>query len=409
MSRATVSASALRKIIEAHFSTLWAPTEAVLSCICALLPSDVVNPPSLILVGPSSSSKTTVLEMLAGVSDLCYRSDRFTPRAFVSHAANVKKDDLAKIDLLPRIKHKVLVTPELAPIFRGNEETLTDTCAILTAVLDGHGFTADSGVQGRRGYVGDEWLFAWVGATTPLSSHIWRVMAQLGSRLFFVAMAEAEVSDEELDDAIVGEHSYRQRLDACKAGGAAFLPKRLNDFGGVRGCDWNRRADPADVIEAIRRSARLVARLRGVVSVWKEREQDGDFSYSPPNIEHPHRALAVLYNLAQGHALLHGRTQLTGDDLPLVVQVALSSAPTERSRLLRALIDRQGTVTTREAAEALAVSRPTAAKAMKAMELLGLASLDDAPAAADDATPTKILTLRPEWKWALKPELWGLL
>jgi hypothetical protein len=144
------------------------------------------------------------------------------------------------------------------------------------------------------------------------------------------------------------------------------------------------------------------------VSVWKEREQEGEFSYTPPNIEQPHRALAVLYNLARGHALLHGRTQLTVDDVPLVVQVALSSAPTDRTRLFRALFDHQGTVTTRAAADALAVSRPTAAKAMKAMELLGLATLDDAPIGPDEGTPTKILTLRSEWSWALKPEFWGV-
>ena len=53
-----------------------------------------------------------------------YRSDRFTPRAFVTHAANVRAEQLAKMDLLPKLKNKVLVTKELAPIFRGREEEL---------------------------------------------------------------------------------------------------------------------------------------------------------------------------------------------------------------------------------------------------------------------------------------------
>ena len=409
MSRSTVNADSLRRIIETNFPDLWGPTEAVLSAICAMLPSDVVNPPSLILVGPSSSSKTTVLDMLADVNDLCYRSDRFTPRAFVSHAANVKREELAKIDLLPRIKHKALVTPELAPIFRGNEETLSDTFAILTAVLDGHGFISDSGVQGRRGYTGDEWLFTWIGATTPLPGHVWRVMAQLGSRLFFYMMPDDEVDDETLDAVIRSDASYRRRLAACRASVQAFLPQRMEDFRGVRGIEWSRKDDPADVTELIRQCAKLVAKLRGVVSVWKERDQEADLSYTPPNVEQPHRALAVLYNLARGHALLYGRTQLTTEDLPVVAHVALSSAPTDRSRLFRGLLDANGTHTTRAVAALLEVSLPTARKAMKSMELLKLADLDEAPTSGEDGTPAQILRLRPDWAWALKPEFWTLL
>jgi len=134
-----------------------------LTTILALVPADVVNPPTCIFVGPSSSAKTTVLDMVGEIDGVTYRSDKFTPQALVSHAANVKRADLEKVDLLPRLKHRTLVTPELAPLFRGNEDALTDTFAILTAVLDGHGYTSDSGTQGRRGYTGDEYLFAWLG------------------------------------------------------------------------------------------------------------------------------------------------------------------------------------------------------------------------------------------------------
>src|SRR5262249_35156365 len=148
---------------------------------------------------------------------------------------------------------------------------------------------------------------------------------------------------------------------------AEFLPRRFADFGGVRGVAWNREADPDEVTDVILQAGRLVSRLRGVGSVWEEREPDAGFSYTPGNIAQPHRAVSVLSNLARGHALLHGRTQLGQDDLSLIAHVALSSAPTERTRLFRALADQQGTVTTRTAADVLAVSRPTAAKAMKAM------------------------------------------
>jgi hypothetical protein len=65
--------------------------------------------------------------------------------AFVSSAANVSKEDLEKIDLLPKIQHKVLVTPELALIFRGQEDELADKFNTLIHVLDGQGLSIDSG------------------------------------------------------------------------------------------------------------------------------------------------------------------------------------------------------------------------------------------------------------------------
>jgi len=115
-----------------------------------------------------------------------YRSDKFTPKAFVTHAANIKKDELAQIDLLPKLNGKVLLTKELAPLFRGREEDLKDNFSILISVLDGKGFTSDSGTHGRRGY-SEPVLFNWIGATTPLPPSTHRLMSQLGTRLCFTS------------------------------------------------------------------------------------------------------------------------------------------------------------------------------------------------------------------------------
>jgi hypothetical protein len=59
--------------------------------------------------------------------DRVIRLDQFTPKAFVSHAANRKPEQLAKIDLLPKLKDKTLLVKELAPIFRGREDSLRGT------------------------------------------------------------------------------------------------------------------------------------------------------------------------------------------------------------------------------------------------------------------------------------------
>jgi hypothetical protein len=77
------------------------------------------------------------------VEPLVYRTDKFTPASFVSQAANRTSKDLAKVDLSPRIKNKVLLIPELAPIFREKVDELVNAFSIITRVLDGDGYTTD--------------------------------------------------------------------------------------------------------------------------------------------------------------------------------------------------------------------------------------------------------------------------
>jgi hypothetical protein len=132
-----------------------------------------------------------------GVNQYIYRSDKFTPKSFVSHAASVKAEKLSEVDLLPRLENKVLVTKELAPLFRGRQEELQDNFSTLISVLDGKGFTSDSGMRGRRGYERSI-LFNWLGATTPLPASTHRLMSQLGTRLLFYEVPAQQPTEEEL-------------------------------------------------------------------------------------------------------------------------------------------------------------------------------------------------------------------
>ncbi|MDP6495642.1 MAG: hypothetical protein QGI09_09565, partial [Dehalococcoidia bacterium] len=287
----------VRETVEVHFPTAWPATEASLSAIATLLLKDNYNPTALILEGRASSIKTTVLDFFAQAGQLVYRSDKFTPKAFVSHHAAAKKESLAKVDLLPRIKHRVMVTPELAPVFRAREEELIDNFTILTRVLDGQGLTTDSGTHGRRGYEGDH-LFTWLGATTPLPPRTWRVMAQLGSRLYFWPMPGDEPTDQELDEAITGEMSYREKLEACQEVVGEFVAELFGWYGGVRSAEWDRLATPKVLLGNLRDMSRMVCRLRGVVSIWRE-AKDGELTHSPANIELPYRAGAIFFNIAR--------------------------------------------------------------------------------------------------------------
>lgn len=146
----SITVKNVRAVVEEYLPGLWPMVDVGLAVCATLLLKDNSNPVAVIYTGPPGASKTTTASLFMG-HELCYVSDNFTPAAFVSHAANVPKTKLAQVDLLPRIRHRLLLTPELAPIFRGKDEDLVKRFAILIRVLDGQGLTTDSGTHGQRG------------------------------------------------------------------------------------------------------------------------------------------------------------------------------------------------------------------------------------------------------------------
>jgi len=395
--------AAVRAVIEQNFPDLWPAVDLGLATAATLLLADNVDPVAVIYVGGPSSSKTTVADFFVG-HELCYRSDNFTPAAFVSHAANVPREKLDKVDLLPRIKHKLLVTPELAPIFRGKEAELAQRFAILTRVLDGDGLQTDSGTHGQRGYRGD-YLFAWLGCTTPFDAMVWRVMANLGSRLFFLLMdSDGEVTVEDLV-ASEGAVPYKARLNQVRTALHAFLSALFETYGGVRGVAWDVSADPQNVKVWIARFATVLAAMRSE-PVREGDPERGRVEYSPAKKEHPHRAHAVLGNLARGHALVHGRRQLTDDDLPFLVPVVVSSMPSECGAVFAALAKRGGEPLT--AAQVQTILRvkhaETARKVMEDLDGRGVIEFE----AKGVGKPAEV-HFRPDWAWCASPEFRGLL
>src|SRR5262249_15386060 len=79
------------------------------------------KPLSIMFETTSGYGKSAVAQMFYplgsnGLSQHIYRCDKFTPKSFVSHAANVSGARLKGVDLLPKLADKTLVTKELSPI-----------------------------------------------------------------------------------------------------------------------------------------------------------------------------------------------------------------------------------------------------------------------------------------------------
>ena len=368
--QSVITLEQLKAIITKHFPTIWFETKACLSTYVTLSLKNLNGCPSLNLVGNPSGEKTTTLSFFYGI-DTSHISDIFTPKSFVSHSANVKKEKLEEIDLLPRIRNKVLITPELAPLFDAPKEEIITNFTVLTRVLDGEGFNSDSGVHGSRGYSGD-YKFVWLGGTTPLKASVWNVMGKLGNRLLFLKMRDKNRGDADYLAMFRGT-AYDEKVKECRGAMHSFLDNFFMKHG-IREIEWDAEQDILLLPEIIK-YAKFLSILRASLMTWKSEDKMGGFEYNFPIIEEPPRAIQALYNLAKGHALINGRRYLKNDDLEVVKAVCFSSMPHDRSEFLKILAMHEGRLTTRQIESELNCSDETARRTMRTFEILKLVKI----------------------------------
>ena len=389
-----------REIIKSNFPELLFPAEVALSIIAQVLIKDITNPFALVLVDVPSSGKTIVINFFSEIKELTYATDKFTPASFVSNAANVKKKDLAKIDLLPRLQYKMFLIRDLSTIFAKRSEDLNECLGLLTRVLDGEGLNTDTGAHGQRQYVG-EYLFMILAGSTPIPPRVWKIMGNLGSRLFFLSMGSREKNEEELAEQIT-TLAYKEKEKLCRLATKHFLYTLW--YKHQKGVNWKNAQDKQQYKIIIARCAKLLAKLRGVINVWKDRSQDSIiYDYTHPIIERPDRINQLFYNLCRGHALIDGRTQINQNDLRLIVELAIDSSPTIRANLFRKLLENDGLMKTSEIEIALRCSKPTALKEMKALEILGICYIKQ-DSYGEVGEPEKTLHLTQNFKWFIGDE-----
>lgn len=392
-----------RKAIMEDFRHLWPYAEACASTIAVLLIEDA-QPVALVLQGVPGSGKTTTLNFFKDFPN-SHATDKFTPRSFVSHVAQKKPKELEKIDLLPRIRNKTLITPDLNTIFGAKADELKETFSLLTRVLDGQGLVTDSGVYGSRGYKGD-YMFTWIGATTPIPHTVWNLFGNLGARMYFMYVSKRYKSKRDRVEEIK-KKPYKARLRECNSATLRFLKGIWSN----KKVEWNRQNDPKEVLERIIDLADLLVRLRGKANVVVKEEFDDKTYWSDVIIEEPERATEALYALARGHALIKGRTHITIHDVPVAIDIALSSAPYNRVITFAYLLNK-GKVTTKELMEDLNCSRSTAIRKMKTLGILELVDLQEEHMQTIGGEQTSYtMKLKKEFKWFMTGEfkkLWRL-
>lgn len=397
---AEISFQDWQKTIKDNFPDLLVPAEIIMSIITQILILDITNPFGIVLVGNPSSGKTIVINFFADLEDITYCSDKFTAASFVSNAANVKKEKLDKIDLLPRIRFKTFLVRDMATFFSKREEDLTESIGIMTRLLDGEGLSTDTGVHGQRSYKGD-FLFMMVSASTPITNRVWKIMGTIGSRLFFYNIFSRDKSEKELARQLM-DSTYKRKEEACRVATGNLIKTLWCRH--QAGINWNKSEENENYLIIIARCANLLARLRGVIHTNRTEKSNGEdgnenYEFLEPIIEKPDRINQLLYNLGRGHAAASRRSSIDTQDLAIILEIALGSAPSPRPKLFKKLVETEGKLNTSEVKAALECSEPTALKQMRVLENLGICEITTA-----SKTGEKEIRLKEEFQWFLNDE-----
>jgi predicted transcriptional regulator len=395
----------LKNVVNEQMPEIWPGLQFELS-IHKILDLDKCNLPFIgIILGRPSSYKTVIISLLKDWHNTYY-TDNFTPKSFVTHTTAVdNEEELSKIDMLPRIKNKLFLTPELAPLFTSKEEDLTTLLGIVTRVADGQGYLSDSGAHGQRGYDG-EYMLVWVGAAVDIPYKVYKILHNLGPRFYFFRMEFEEQTKEELETYAIEDEDFNAKVMLVKNALFDYLKWFAISPILTPKVKWDFKSDSREALKYIAAIADLLSFLRCTAKVWETKESQGsEYGYTISQREKPTRAISHLKNLARGLALLEGRNYITMDDVTMIIKTAMDTAQIERVSMLHLLIANNGKLSADEILDYLNVSKPTALRTMAELEAIGLVNISETTEHDTAGRPSKLMVLNPRFDWFLEDKL----
>ena len=137
----------------------------------------------------------------------------------------------------------------------------------------------------------------------------------------------------------------------------------------------------------------------------QKKAQGSDYGYTSASLEDPNRAITQLKNLASGHALSQGRTNITMQDIPLLIKVVLSTASKERVILFDHLLENNGKLDTINIKDHLLISKKTALKTMTELVILEIVNKLNMNSSNNNVFQ---IQLKEEFNWFLSDEFKNL-
>lgn len=456
----------LYSVVKEKIPKAWESIELAITVKGVRRIEDITLPLIVIIQGNPGTWKTLGLEMLRRWPDICFK-DKISPKSWVTHAAKDNKDDLDAIDLIREIKDKMLMIPELAPIFMQNEEVLLDTLSTLTRLADGNGLLTHSGLHGTRGVDG-ALMFTMLGAIVHVPPKVYKVLSNLGPKIYFYNTEFTQATKDDIINDIKNEKheskkraingalfGYLQWLEVCpslieiKSGNvdddeANDSAVNHNDEVTInpknrvinRVIQWDHDKDDNYALEKVAELALLLAKLRGNAYTYqtklvaklgnsKSNEEGSDmdesqssryeyeYGYEEPIEEEARRAGQVLYNVARAHAFeVCGRNFITEDDLIIPIKLALSAANRLRVRIAKLLLTARNTdgsfineLDTTYIMGATRSSKSSVHRIMKELQILGLVEIGK----TRDPSHENYIKLKEEFKWVREERFQNLL
>ena len=376
----------LDSIIERYFPDKFFYLKLVLaSGYATLFINGITQPISLFLLGDPSTKKSSLLEIMRGLDRVLW-SDIFSPASFVSGARDIEGGDL-----LPRLRNRCLVTPELGVLFK--DRNLPQTLGLLTRLLDGFGYVRHTGF-GEVG-VHENVRFNWCAAIVKIQPKIWDLLGHLGHRLLFLHLENENESAEAVENRLVRmiteDRDYIEKLSICRNAVIAFFQNIQARY--PNGVTWNTAMDNPRAKRIIAKAALMLKCLRGTID--PKDATDTIF-------EEPTRLTQSFYNICRGYALMHYRTRIILNDVESVLVIMLDSAPPERKKLLLALLEQNGEIDTDQYMEISKHSHERVKDEFTNFEILNIAeSIQD--------NAVKKIKLKPEFAWLLNKKILNMI
>lgn len=381
-----------------------------------------------ILLGPPSSLKTFIVGLFKKYEKHIYYTDNFSPHAMVTHNSALKTEQLKKVDMLPKFRNKMFLTPELSPTFSLRDDNLLEVLGMLIRIADGEGFGNDTGAQGHRGYEG-EMMFTWLGAAVDIPYKVHKLLGYLGPKLYFFRLPHTLMTEEDYfntrnDDFATKrkevETAFLEYFYYFDMNPAIMIEEDTESNRAI----WNGHKDEDDIEDEglpkiemmpyvdeeqahkiIIKLALMLRHLRAVVPTFHTQGTQGvEYAYTLPVIEEPSRAITQMRTIARGRALSQGRPFITMDDIPMITHMAFSTATLERVKLFELLIKKGGELKTNDICESLGTSPPTARRTMTELKAAGLVYTTTSEEEEHYHNIEMGIILRPEFKWFLGEE-----
>lgn len=367
----TSNLDVLKDVFTQHYPDKWQAYETAISVVASMNVAGISQPIPMIFRGVAGSRKSSILEIVHGLEedqDTVVWVNNFTSKAFASAAPNRDPDD----DLLPEIKGKTMITPELGTLFR--DRGLKEKVGILLNLLDGKGFSYRTGMN-KVEYIGN-YRWNWLGGIVSIPPKVWEEFGTAGPRFNFYEM-ESQVQSlsraelkKNLHNMIHGKYSADEVIESLRTAQRAFFQQLNLDIDHPIVFDGTKDEDEA--LDVIDEAALLVGQLRRHVTIKKVK---GKNVINLGDVEDPQRAGVMYKGIAMGHAVISERNYLTTEDVRIIVKIAIDSAPGKRGKLFKELVKGKGKVIIDEFMKSAGISRHTALKEFEIAEAIGLVTL----------------------------------